>query len=89
MLSLPRLALQSTQHSQPTMHPMFTAQFSVPMVHVAPAVPSVLGVSCMFSGSWCSVPEGVVFATARLMFGVDASRMPSGRMLSLLAACLG
>lgn len=89
MVSLPRLALQHTQHSQPAMHSMFTAQFSVPVAHVATAVPSVLGVSRLFAGSWHSVPEGVAFAMAQLTFGVDACRVLGSQMLSLFAACSG
>lgn len=72
---------------------MFAAQFSVPVAHVAPSVPSVLGIGCLFAGSWHLVPEGITFAMTfakpQLTFGVDASRLLGGQMLSLFAASSG
>lgn len=50
-----------TQHSQSAVHPMFTAQFSVPVAHMALAVPSVLDVIFLFEGSCHLVPEGHVW----------------------------
>lgn len=93
MLALPRLAQQRTQRSQPAVHPVFAAQFSVPVAHVALSVPSVLSIGPLFAGSWHSVPEGITFAMTfakpQLTFGVDASRLLGGQMLSLFAASSG
>lgn len=66
------------------MHPMFTAQFSVSVAHVAPVVSSVLSISCQFAGSWCLVPDGDMFAMPHLTFGVDISMMLSSRIFSYL-----
>lgn len=89
MLSLLRLALQRTQCSQPAVQPVFAAWFSVTVAHVAPVVPSALGISPLFAGSWRLVPEGVAFAMVRLTFGADISRMPGDWMLSLFTAHSG